>query len=198
MSELLRTNDAVLLSFAQALLNDAGIGNFIADFNMSIFEGSIGLLPRRIMVETAEAGRGAPSFVGCRARRGIEGLMNVVHRRLRRSVGVFPASAKNPAAIAPGWMRKLVLAAAAPSGFSAQGPCRRSGRRRGRGGLALIARCKQASVTLAEADPDMAGYARQKPGAGRKCRPGIAARILEADDAGRGSARSGGACRKFI
>ena len=52
MSELLRTNDAVLLSFAQALLNDAGIGNFMADFNMSIFEGSIGLLPRRIMVET--------------------------------------------------------------------------------------------------------------------------------------------------
>ncbi|MCM2291293.1 DUF2007 domain-containing protein [Allorhizobium sp. BGMRC 0089] len=51
MHEILRTNDAVLLSFAASLMKDAGIGCFIADQSMSIFEGSLGLLPRRLMVD---------------------------------------------------------------------------------------------------------------------------------------------------
>lgn len=50
MEELLRTNDIVLISFVEALLRDAGIESLTADQNMSIMEGSIGLLPRRILV----------------------------------------------------------------------------------------------------------------------------------------------------
>lgn len=50
MIELLRTNDPVLISFVEALLRDAGIGFFVADRNMSVMEGSIGILLRRIMV----------------------------------------------------------------------------------------------------------------------------------------------------
>lgn len=50
MKELIRTNDAVLLSFAESLMKDAGIGYFIADQGMSILEGSLGLLPRRFLV----------------------------------------------------------------------------------------------------------------------------------------------------
>ena len=50
MEELLRTNDIVLISFVEALLRDAGITAFIADQNMSIIEGSLGVLPRRVMV----------------------------------------------------------------------------------------------------------------------------------------------------
>lgn len=50
MIELLRTNDAVLISFVEALLRDAGIGFFVADNNMSVVEGSLGILPRRVMV----------------------------------------------------------------------------------------------------------------------------------------------------
>lgn len=50
MPDLLRTNDAVLLSYAQALLRDAGIAFFLADQNMSIMEGSIGVFPRRLQV----------------------------------------------------------------------------------------------------------------------------------------------------
>ena len=50
MIELLRTNDAVLISFVEALLRDAGVAYFVADSNMSVIEGSIGILPRRIMV----------------------------------------------------------------------------------------------------------------------------------------------------
>lgn len=50
MVELMRTNDAVVISFVEALLIDAGIPCFIADRNMSILDGSIGILPRRVMV----------------------------------------------------------------------------------------------------------------------------------------------------
>ncbi|WP_113225512.1 putative signal transducing protein [Agrobacterium cavarae] len=51
MRELIRTNDAVLLSFAESLIKDAGIHCMIADQGMSILEGSLGLLPRRFLVE---------------------------------------------------------------------------------------------------------------------------------------------------
>ena len=50
MRELLRTNNPVLLSFIEALLRDAGLQPVIADSDMSVMEGSIGILPRRIMV----------------------------------------------------------------------------------------------------------------------------------------------------
>ena len=58
MIELMRTNDPVLISFVEALLRDAGINFFVADQNMSVVEGSIGILQRRVMVsgdEIAEA-----------------------------------------------------------------------------------------------------------------------------------------------
>lgn len=38
MRELIRTNDAVLLSFAESLMKDAGIHCLIADQAMSILE----------------------------------------------------------------------------------------------------------------------------------------------------------------
>ena len=50
MKELIRTNDAVVISFVESLLKDAGIGCLVADQNMSVLDGSIGILPRRIMV----------------------------------------------------------------------------------------------------------------------------------------------------
>ena len=50
MIELLRTNDAVTISFVESLFRDAGIEFLIADQNMSIMEGSIGVLPRRVLV----------------------------------------------------------------------------------------------------------------------------------------------------
>lgn len=54
MIELVRTNDAVLISFIEALLRDAGIDFLVADQNMSVLEGSLGVLPRRVLV-TAES-----------------------------------------------------------------------------------------------------------------------------------------------
>jgi hypothetical protein len=57
--ELVRTNNAVLISAIGALLDDAGIPYFVLDQNMSVLEGSIGILPRRMMVAEphAEAAR---------------------------------------------------------------------------------------------------------------------------------------------
>jgi len=50
MRELLRTNDVVELSWAEAVLAEAGIASVILDLHTSILEGSIGILPRRLMV----------------------------------------------------------------------------------------------------------------------------------------------------
>ena len=55
MKELIRTNDAVILSFAESLLKDAGILTLVADQSMSVLEGSLGLLPRRLLVEEDRA-----------------------------------------------------------------------------------------------------------------------------------------------
>jgi len=51
MRELVRTNDAVLITAIEALLNGADIGHMVVDQNMSVLEGSIGIFPRRILVE---------------------------------------------------------------------------------------------------------------------------------------------------
>jgi hypothetical protein len=51
MKELLRTNDPVLLSYVSALLEQGDIAFMVADLNMSVLEGSIGILPRRVLVE---------------------------------------------------------------------------------------------------------------------------------------------------
>jgi hypothetical protein len=50
MKELLRTNNPVRLSWLQALLNDAGIDSVVLDHHTSLVEGSIGAIPRRLMV----------------------------------------------------------------------------------------------------------------------------------------------------
>ena len=50
MRELVRTNDAVLISAIEALLNGADIAHMVVDQNMSVLEGSIGIFPRRILV----------------------------------------------------------------------------------------------------------------------------------------------------
>jgi putative signal transducing protein len=52
MKELLRSNDAVLISFVSALLEEDGIAFMVADSNMSVLEGSIGALPRRVLVDS--------------------------------------------------------------------------------------------------------------------------------------------------
>lgn len=50
MKELFRTTDPTLIPFATAILRGEGIECFDLDAHMSILEGSIGIMPRRLMV----------------------------------------------------------------------------------------------------------------------------------------------------
>lgn len=59
MTELLRTTDPVRLSWLVALLADAGIEAIVLDSYTSILEGSIGAIPRRLMVGTEDAAQAA-------------------------------------------------------------------------------------------------------------------------------------------
>ena len=56
LEELIRTNDIVLISFVEALLRDAGIEHMVVDQNMSVIEGSLGVLPRRVLVDSEASG----------------------------------------------------------------------------------------------------------------------------------------------
>ncbi|MEZ5093994.1 DUF2007 domain-containing protein [Nocardioides sp.] len=51
MTELIRSNDHVLLSFVAALCEDHGIVTALVDSNISVMEGSIGAFPRRLLVD---------------------------------------------------------------------------------------------------------------------------------------------------
>ena len=52
--ELVRTNDLVIISLIESLLTEAGVPFFVADQHMSAVEGSLGFLPRRILVDTEQ------------------------------------------------------------------------------------------------------------------------------------------------
>ena len=57
MIELVRTNDLVLISFVESVLTRAGVRFFVADNHMSAVEGSLGFLPRRILVDSDQHAR---------------------------------------------------------------------------------------------------------------------------------------------
>jgi hypothetical protein len=57
MKEILRTNDAVLVSAVGALLDGANIRHLVLDQNMSVLEGSLGILPRRFLVADRDMSR---------------------------------------------------------------------------------------------------------------------------------------------
>jgi hypothetical protein len=52
--EILRTNDLVLISVIESLLRAEGVGFFFADQHMAAVEGSLGFLPRRVMVDARD------------------------------------------------------------------------------------------------------------------------------------------------
>ena len=50
MKELLRTTDPTVIAYAMVLLEGEGIAAFPLDVHMSILDGSLGILPQRLMV----------------------------------------------------------------------------------------------------------------------------------------------------
>jgi hypothetical protein len=57
MKELLRSSDPTVIAFASALLEGEDITVFPMDVHMSILEGSLGILPRRLMVRDQDLWR---------------------------------------------------------------------------------------------------------------------------------------------
>ena len=55
MEEIVRTNDPVLISYIEALLKEAGVVHLVLDTHMSILEGSLGMIPRRILVDSDQS-----------------------------------------------------------------------------------------------------------------------------------------------
>ncbi len=55
MIELLRTNDPTVIAFATALLRGEDIDCFEVDVHMSSLEGSVGVLPRRLLIRREDA-----------------------------------------------------------------------------------------------------------------------------------------------
>jgi hypothetical protein len=56
MEEIVRTNDLVLISYIEALLHEAGVTHLVLDTHMSVLEGSLGIIPRRILVDSDQIG----------------------------------------------------------------------------------------------------------------------------------------------
>jgi len=57
MRAVLKTNNPVQLNFAEVLLKDAGLETVVFDKEMSIMDGSLGVLPRRLMVADEDFAR---------------------------------------------------------------------------------------------------------------------------------------------
>ena len=55
MIAILKTVNPATLNFAQAVLKEADIPFFVMDQNVSVIEGSIGIIPRRLMVVDEDA-----------------------------------------------------------------------------------------------------------------------------------------------
>jgi hypothetical protein len=55
LCEIVRTNNAVLISVIESLLGEAHIPHVVLDQNMSVLEGSLGVLPRRVLVHEHRA-----------------------------------------------------------------------------------------------------------------------------------------------
>ena len=63
MRDLLATNDPVVLSFAQAVLGELGIDVLVADQYFAGVEGSLGIIPRRLLVHVDDARRARAALV---------------------------------------------------------------------------------------------------------------------------------------
>lgn len=71
MKDVLRTTDPTQLAFAKALLTGEHITCFELDVHMSVLEGSIGVLPRRLMVADADHAEAAEVL----RENGVEGVV---------------------------------------------------------------------------------------------------------------------------
>ena len=184
MRELVRTNDAVLISAIEALLKGARIAHMVVDQNMSVLEGSIGILPRRILVGEDEfaAARRLLAEAGLAGELRPDAALNEPRRARTPSSAAASSCASRCAAIASAMTPSCWRRQPAQAGEHAVD----LGAGVGAAGLALARRVDGLAVTLVEIDPELAALAREN-----------AARNGLADAGARGLPRCRGAGRRF-
>jgi tRNA1(Val) A37 N6-methylase TrmN6 len=99
VKELLKSNDPVLLSWAEALLAGEGIETYVLDRHMSVVEGSAVAIPRRLMVDDEYFDRARAVIDNARA--------ELAEGRSDPETGVSVPRAKGPATV-PSIPRDLV------------------------------------------------------------------------------------------
>ncbi len=158
MQELVRTNNAVLITAIEALLKGAEIPHVVLDRNMSVLEGSLGILTCRILVddEHRQSARRLLADAGLAHELRplppgeddehtddavLGGRLRLTQKKTGHRVGHDAILLAAAAAAKPG-DRIVELGAGV-----------------GAAGLALAARVPGVSVTLVERDPDLADIA---------------------------------------
>jgi tRNA1(Val) A37 N6-methylase TrmN6 len=158
LHELVRTNNAVLITAIEALLKGAEIPHMVLDQHMSVLEGSLGMLPRRIVVDEEH---------WAAARQLLEEA-GLAHELRPQSSGPKPETTDD--AVLGGRLRltqkkrghrvghdAILLAAA--TGARAGDRVVEFGAGVGAAGLALAMRCPEVHVTLVEIDAELSGIA---------------------------------------
>ena len=171
MHELVRTNNAVLITAIEALLKGAEIPHMVLDQHMSVLEGSLGMLPRRIVVDEEH---------WAAARQLLEDA-GLAHELRPQSSGPKPETTED--AVLGGRLRlkqkkrghrvghDAILLAAATHARPGDRVIE-FGAGVGAAGLALAVRCPEVDVTLVEIDAELSGIA-----AGNIARNGLEGRV---------------------
>jgi tRNA1(Val) A37 N6-methylase TrmN6 len=161
--ELVRTNNAVLISAIEALLKGADIPHVVLDQHMSVLEGSLGILPRRILVGDEEEHS---------ARRLLEDA-GLGHELRPLTPGRQPPPTEfTDDAVLGGRLRLMqkqrghrvghdAILLAAATAASAGDRAIDLGAGVGAAGLALAVRVPDVEVTLVEIDPELSELAAQ-------------------------------------
>jgi tRNA1Val (adenine37-N6)-methyltransferase len=153
MRAVLKTNNPVLLSFAQSLLTDAQIECVVFDENASVMDGSLGILPRRLMVADDDFDRSQSILREGVARR--EGPAETTEDRFldgRLTVRQFAQGFR-------AGLDAVMLAAAVPA--KSGDDILELGSGAGTASLCLAARVSGVSVTGAEVETSLVGLANQ-------------------------------------
>ena len=151
MRPVLKTNDPVLLSFAQSLLAEGEIASVVFDENASVMDGSLGILPRRLMVADEDYERGRSILRDGLARQAAPREISE-----DRFLGGRVAVRQFRDGFRAG-LDAVMLAAAVPAG--AGDDVLELGSGAGTASLCLAARVPGVTVTGAEIDSDLTGLA---------------------------------------